>query len=473
MCGVNEVTLSTASSNEPCPSCLSLLQYAQATNAREKHMRYLVAATSAAQQHSAPHAAGWGTLGPQVHGWGAGQATAAAAAAAGGIAGSSAQQAWQPGYGGGSWFSVTGSKPNDISSAGVWGVDLDEHMSVSGLQPGQSHTPARVGGQQFPFWMGGGNSSSMKTGLGPRLRKGGGFGTAVRQQRRQQWPPGEPAAAGAAEKQSEASSAASKAVVGSGLEEERVVSIAASKYFSAVATEKGEVWTFGADYNGALGSEASWSTHAQRVTGVLAEKVKELGGAVQVAAGSTFCACLTASGRVLVWGKLAGGVPSAPGLFAASGKMVEEVQGLSGVSTIAAGSQHLLMNDGEKVWGIGRWVDGAGKEVGVATWDRPQELLHVGKEQGGVRKVVAGRQSSAVVTGDGQLYMWGLLLDKQHAERLLGHGGVGSTEEVREMLERVDWGWAGFGGANPQLVEGVFGVRDVALGGWHALVLVD
>jgi alpha-tubulin suppressor-like RCC1 family protein len=252
-----------------------------------------------------------------------------------------------------------------------------------------------------------------------------------------------------------------------------VVSIAASKYFSAAVTQGGEVWTFGADYNGALGSESSWSTSAQRVTGQLAERVRELGGAVQVAAGSTFCACLTANGKVLVWGKLGGGAPGAPGLFAASGRMVEVVVGLPKVTAIAAGKQHLLMTDGKRVWGVGKWVDSAGKEAGAATWECPEELLHVKEEQGGVKKIVAGGQSSAVVTGDGQLYMWGWLLDRQHAERLLGHAGGGGTEDGKLLLDKVDWGWAGFGGPEPRLVEGVCGVKDVALGGWHALVLVD
>lgn len=49
----------------------------------------------------------------------------------------------------------------------------------------------------------------------------------------------------------------------SGLENETVVGCAASRYFSVVVTAKGEVWTYGACYNGSLGSDLSWSTSAQ------------------------------------------------------------------------------------------------------------------------------------------------------------------------------------------------------------------
>lgn len=41
------------------------------------------------------------------------------------------------------------------------------------------------------------------------------------------------------------------------------------------------------------------------------------------------------------------------------------------------------------------------------------------------------------------------------------------------QAEDVRWKWAGFGAAAPTLVEGLSGVRGVALGGWHALVMTD
>lgn len=70
-----------------------------------------------------------------------------------------------------------------------------------------------------------------------------------------------------------------------GLEDEEVLGVAASSYFSAAVTSEGEVWTFGACFNGSLGGESNWSTSARRVAEPLATMLKENGGAVAVAAG--------------------------------------------------------------------------------------------------------------------------------------------------------------------------------------------
>jgi Regulator of chromosome condensation (RCC1) repeat len=57
---------------------------------------------------------------------------------------------------------------------------------------------------------------------------------------------------------------------GAGLEG-RVVSIAASKYFSVLVTDSGQVWTFGGGYNGELGHDSSWQTQARPVEGFVAQ----------------------------------------------------------------------------------------------------------------------------------------------------------------------------------------------------------
>lgn len=71
-------------------------------------------------------------------------------------------------------------------------------------------------------------------------------------------------------------------------------------------------------------------------------------------------------------------------------------------------------------------------------------------------------------TGDGQLWMMGRLMDMHHGE--------GLNRRFKQELYTVDdvnWKWAGFGGSAFAPVEGLAGVKDVALGGWHALALVE
>jgi alpha-tubulin suppressor-like RCC1 family protein len=251
----------------------------------------------------------------------------------------------------------------------------------------------------------------------------------------------------------------------------------------------------GADYNGALGSNSSsWQSSPRKVGPQLSAALEAAGGPVAVAAGGTFAAALTASGRVLVWGKLAGGSPSAPGLTAAAaaaaassgdegdpaGMMFADVCLPDGVrvSSIAAGQQHLLLSDGQHVWVLGRWVDADGEQVGVAHWRHPQLVLSLTGSEG-VTRVTAGLHSSAVVTSDGRLWMWGRLVDKQHGVGVLRRFGADDPQQQQQQQwlgasgGRADWGWSGFGGSEPQLVREVSGVRDVALGGWHALVVAN
>ncbi|WIA37415.1 hypothetical protein OEZ86_014340 [Tetradesmus obliquus] len=153
-----------------------------------------------------------------------------------------------------------------------------------------------------------------------------------------------------------------------------VVAVAASSYFSLALTAKGEVWTFGADYNGALGSEgSSWQSSPRKL-----------------------------------------------------------VLSLTGSECVT--------------------------------------------------RVTAGSHSSAAVTSQGRLWLWGRLVDQQHGAGIMRRfGGEDGQQHHQQQQQQVlaassggaDYSWAGFGGHAPQLVRELSGVRDVALGGWHALVLAE
>ncbi|WIA17193.1 hypothetical protein OEZ85_014076 [Tetradesmus obliquus] len=82
----------------------------------------------------------------------------------------------------------------------------------------------------------------------------------------------------------------------------------------------------------------------------------------------------------------------------------------------------------------------------------------------------------------GRLWLWGRLVDQQHGAGIMRRfGGEDGQQHHHHQQQQVlaassggaDYSWAGFGGHAPQLVRELSGVKDVALGGWHALVLAE
>ncbi len=49
-----------------------------------------------------------------------------------------------------------------------------------------------------------------------------------------------------------------------------------------------------------------------------------------------------------------------------------EIKNLPPIRHIAAGQSHALLSDGERVWAIGKLMDGSGKETASAPWSSPQ-----------------------------------------------------------------------------------------------------
>ncbi|KAL6746721.1 regulator of chromosome condensation 1/beta-lactamase-inhibitor protein II, partial [Haematococcus lacustris] len=190
------------------------------------------------------------TKGGQRHGSEAGKEVLVAAAAAA-ARGAPEAGAW------GSWPHLSRSAGDSSQASAALlspgGVPLAAQLTASGLTPGCVHTPTRIGRDQHP--LGEAHHAAALSPSGLRL------------------------------------------VGASGLEQERVVGLAASRHFSVAVTAAGEVWTWGACYNGALGTHSSWSTSAQKVCGALAQAIGDAGGAIKAVAGGTFCAVLTANGK--------------------------------------------------------------------------------------------------------------------------------------------------------------------------------
>jgi hypothetical protein len=204
------------------------------SSSHSRQLRAAAAAAAAAGAAAAPHIAhGWGTFkGSSGGGWGRGSAAAAAEEGFGvgaddprssSSSSGSRRRSWlsmpQQQSGGALWMggAAQGVSFDSVSPWGSFGgVDVDRQMRELRMQPGQAHTPVRVGGE----------------GLGPLLFAG--------------------AAAPAAERGSSSSGSEGSSSSSGGFG--AVVSAAANRHFSVAATASGEVWTFGACFNGALGS---------------------------------------------------------------------------------------------------------------------------------------------------------------------------------------------------------------------------
>lgn len=133
----------------------------------------------------------------------------------------------------------------------------------------------------------------------------------------------------------------------------------------------------------------------------------------------------TPSGKVVVFGGLCAALPQprgaphpTPAARQSAARAARDgfavVPLAAPAKCIAAGQQHLLISDGERVFAVGRWMDADGGEAGSAPFHSPAELLHLPAE--GVAKVAAGPHSSCAVSGDGRLFLGGRLLDRHHAE---------------------------------------------------------
>ncbi|KIZ04841.1 hypothetical protein MNEG_3123 [Monoraphidium neglectum] len=147
-----------------------------------------------------------------------------------------AQYAGAIGGGGGGGSHGAAAPQLGISSSGIWGVDIERHLSATGLQPGVVHVPTRVmeARQLDATWglgdgngggSGGGSSATMSDPLGSASSRDSSSSSSSSSSSR--------SSSGGGDSSSDSSS-------GGGLEHERVVGVDCSRYFSIAVTHKGE-----------------------------------------------------------------------------------------------------------------------------------------------------------------------------------------------------------------------------------------
>ncbi|MEX2236217.1 MAG: hypothetical protein WEB00_01590 [Dehalococcoidia bacterium] len=177
-----------------------------------------------------------------------------------------------------------------------------------------------------------------------------------------------------------------------------VEAIAAGSSHSLALLSDGRVMSWGDDSHGQLGNDED--TRDQAVPRV----VSRLSGVEAIAAGAWHSLALLNDGRVMSWGDDFYGQL---GTDATTGEqpVPVEVSGLSGVEAIAAGPFHslALLNDGT-VMSWGRDISGQlGNGAPFANQDAPVEVSGLS----GVEAIAAGFGHSLALLNDGTVRAWG------------------------------------------------------------------
>lgn len=243
------------------------------------------------------------------------------------------------------------------------------------------------------------------------------------------------------------------------LEDKNIISVAAGGLHTLALSSSGRIFSWGCNDEKALGHHHTVPEfQVAEVHGLEAQHV------VQVAAGDSISAALTADGRVFAWGTFrdSRGVMG----FASDGRTeiqerptaIEALKGLA-VKQIAAGANHLMAitADGQLYsWGcgeqgqLGRRVLERHKLLGL----RPANITpRLGRSRVVVAKVVCGSYHTLVLGADGNVWAMGL--------NNYGQLGLGDHEEriTADLIDPENW-------RGERVV-------DAAAGEHHSLVLLS
>lgn len=217
-----------------------------------------------------------------------------------------------------------------------------------------------------------------------------------------------------------------------------VKAIAAGGNHSLALLSSGAVMAWGEGEEGELGNGKAKAS-------AVPVAVKGLTGVSSISAGATFnLAVLSAGGTVESWGSNSFGQLGNAGVEEGFSTVPVPVEGLSGVSAVAAGSQHglALLNGGT----VMAWGEDSFGELGNGTTTTRQETPVAVSGLSGVSAVSAGDRDSVALLSSGAVMTWGL--DK-YGE--LGNGTEGNPSTL------------------PVQVSGLQKAASVSAGGFHVL----
>ncbi len=236
-----------------------------------------------------------------------------------------------------------------------------------------------------------------------------------------------------------------------------VIAVSAGGEHSLALLANGTVMAWGSNREGQLGTGNTTSSHVPVA-------VPGVSGVTAIAAGKEHSLALLGNGTVMAWGSNEAGQLGS-GSKAAKSAVPVVVKGLSGVTAIAAGSEHSLARLGNgtaMAWGRnGEGQLGNGK---MANSNVPVTV----KGLSGATAVAAGGEHSLALLSNGTVVAWGsneaLQLGAEGKKIKVGGGGPEEEPEYEEVqIENSNV---------PVLVQAVSGAIAVAAGSEHSLALL-
>jgi alpha-tubulin suppressor-like RCC1 family protein len=203
-----------------------------------------------------------------------------------------------------------------------------------------------------------------------------------------------------------------------------VTAIAAGGEHSLALLGDGKVMAWGANEHGQLGDGDTKNSDVPVA-------VKSLTGVKAIAAGGEHGLALLDEGTVMAWGSDENGQLGNSSVQAKGEEGEEErfsdvpvtVNGVSGVSAIAAGAQHslALLKDGT----VMAWGEDAFGQLGDGSIVQSEEVPVSVSELAGVTAISAGGEHSMALLGNGTVMTWG---EDKFGE--LGDGSAGEASDV-------------------------------------------
>jgi alpha-tubulin suppressor-like RCC1 family protein len=195
-----------------------------------------------------------------------------------------------------------------------------------------------------------------------------------------------------------------------------VTEVAAGAYFSLAVTSGGQLYSFGENEFGQLGRATNDSTAAPNPTPTLVDLPGATGPVTDVAAGAYFSLAVTSTGQLFAFGvnergQLGSSVNNGGYTPNPTPTLVDLPSGSGAVTRVAAGySFALVLTSSGQLYGFGENHYGQlGSTVnnGSSAANPTPELLSLPGADGPVVQITAGFAHSLVLTSTGQLYAFG------------------------------------------------------------------